>query len=74
MYRAIIDFNDLQDGEYCYRAGDVFPRSGKRASAARLAELAGNDNRMGFPLIEAVDEPKAESDAAQKPRRRTKKG
>ena len=72
MYRAIIDFCDLKDNEHTYRAGDEYPRAGLRVSAARIAELAGSENRMGFPLIEAVDEPKAET--ARKPaRKRTKK-
>lgn len=57
MYRAIIDFNDLQDGEYCYRAGEVYPRPGLAVTPERIAELAGSDNRMGYPLIVA-DKPK----------------
>ena len=86
MYRAIMDFVDLQDNERSYRAGETFPRPGLRVTKARLAELAGNDNKMGFPLIEAVEAPveagkaedkeiQAESEKpAVKPRRSRKKG
>ena len=68
MYQAIIDFVDLQDNEHSYKAGENFPRKGLRVSAERLAELAGSDNRMGFPLIKAVEEP-----AKPKTRRSRKK-
>lgn len=59
-YRAAAEFADLQDGKHLYKAGDEFPRQGLTVSAARLAELAGSDNRMGYPLIAAVPEPEPE--------------
>lgn len=60
LYRAAVDFYDLQDytetktgkAYHKYSAGDPFPRHGVRVSEARFAELAGSGNRMGYPLIE----------------------
>ena len=60
LYRAAVDFYDLQDytetktgkAYHKYSAGDPYPRRGVRASEARIAELSGSSNRMGYPLIE----------------------
>lgn len=60
MYRVIKSFTDLQDGNYLYRVGDEFPRTGKKVTDERIDELASPDNRQRTPLIKAVDEPKAE--------------
>lgn len=53
-YKVLTDFIDLKDGKYFYRAGDAYPRKGYKASAARVKELAGNSNRMGYALIVEV--------------------
>lgn len=79
MYRVIRYFTDLQDNDYAYNVGDVYPRQGVVVSGERIAELASPNNRQGVPLIEAVDETAAEVDAEdtaenteEKPRRRRK--
>lgn len=60
MYKVIKRFVDLQDNNYLYNVGDVFPHSGYEVSEARLAELSGSENRRGIPLIQLVKEkPKA---------------
>ena len=88
MYRAIIAFCDLQDNGRSYEAGEQFPRRGLKVTAERLEELAGSNNRMGFPLIEeiAAEKPlkgaesaddksiKPESKSGNKPRRSRNKG
>ena len=51
MYRVLEYFEDLQDKNHIYRAGDYFPRPGFKPSAERLDELASNDNKRGRPLI-----------------------
>lgn len=56
MYKVIEFFNDLQDGNHPYHAGDVFPRAGVEVTEARLAELAGKNNKRGIPLIQFVEE------------------
>lgn len=57
MYRALMRFADLQDGNRIYEAGETYPRPGFDVTPERIAELAGRDNRMGYPLIEAVEAP-----------------
>lgn len=53
-YRVIEFFTDLQDNDYPYNAGDVFPRKGKSVTADRIAELSGTQNKRGVALIEEV--------------------
>lgn len=62
MYKAVVEFYDLTDGERKYRVGDVYPRPGFSASAERIAELSGSNNKLGKPVIaaESKGEPKAE--------------
>lgn len=52
MYKVIKHFCDLQDKNHSYNEGDIFPRKGLEVSEERLAELAGNNNKQGKPLIE----------------------
>nr|DAZ02152.1 MAG TPA: hypothetical protein [Caudoviricetes sp.] len=71
MYKVVKFFTDLHDNDYPYNAGDIFPRSGLTVSEARLAELAGSNNRQGTPLIRFVPErkkkqPKVEGRTADK--------
>lgn len=51
MYKVISDFVDLVDDNYRYSKGDAYPRDGVKASKERIAELAGCENKAGFPLI-----------------------
>lgn len=55
-YRVIESFSDLKDHNYSYAVGDIFPRSGYIASAKRLEELSGTNNRRGRAVIQAVEE------------------
>ena len=64
MYRVIKSFTDLQDNNYAYYVGDIFPHNGVEVGAERIAELASDKNRLGVPLIEEV---------AEKPKRTRKK-
>lgn len=52
-YRVIERFKDLQDNDRVYEVGDVYqgPKSKKR-----IAELSGEENKIGKPLIEKVNE------------------
>lgn len=60
MIRVIRGFFDLQDECYQYKEGDTYPRKGYKATDARIAELAGNKNKLGEALI-AVEQPKEET-------------
>lgn len=55
-YRVIKFFMDLQDGNHAYNVGDEYPRKGLKVTDARIAELTGNKNKQGKPLIEPVAE------------------
>ena len=56
MYEVIHYFTDLQDNEYPYNVGDVFPRDGLTVSEERLKELSGSNNKQHKPLIKFVEE------------------
>lgn len=70
MYRVIHYFTDLQDHDHPYNVGDVFPRDGLAVSDARIAELAGNKNKQGMPLILKTADSTVEKKTGRK---RTKK-
>lgn len=53
---VINKFKDLQDNGFFYNVGDTYPRKGKKASKKRIAELSGDENKRGMPLIEEVEE------------------
>lgn len=66
-YIVLTRFADLQDGNRVYEAGDTFPRLGHTVSPERIAELAGSDNRIGIPLIEAThDDTERAAEAPEK--------
>jgi hypothetical protein len=62
MYKVIKFFTDLQDNDFAYEAGDIFPRKGLKVTDERIAELAGKDNQGGEPLIKKVTAPKKTAD------------
>lgn len=76
MYKALIEFTDLQDKGHVYHAEDIYPREGHTPNDKRVKELASTDNKLGRAVIAEVDEPvKVETPAApeKKPRRRKPK-
>ena len=70
MYKALTAFTDLQDNNYRYQAGDIFPRRGIKVSDERIAELLSDNNRRHKPVIEEIvkEEPKKE-DAKPAPKK-----
>lgn len=56
MYKVIRFFTDLQDDDYLYREGDVFPRDGMEVTKERLEELSGYENKQKTPLIKEEKE------------------
>lgn len=62
MYKVIVRFKDLKDGNHVYNVGDEFPRVGAKASKKRINELASDANRRKIPLIEEVEETKDDAD------------
>lgn len=55
MYEVIHFFTDLQDNEYPYNVGDLFPRDGLEVSEERLKELSSSKNLQKRPLIKKVE-------------------
>ena len=60
-YKVVNDFFDLQDSNYPYNVGDLFPRIGMDVKDERIKELAGYNNKQGKPLIEIITSEKAET-------------
>lgn len=54
MYKVIKTFTDIQDN-HVYFAGDEYPHKGANATEKRIKELSGAENRLGYPLIMAVE-------------------
>ena len=79
-YRVIEYFTDLQDNNYAYNVGDVFPHVGMEVTPSRIAELAGSNNKRKMPLIErvadsndTVDDVVAEEPVKAEPKKRRSK-
>ena len=66
-YKVIHPFRDLEDkgktfpNGRVYEVGDQFPATKRKVSDERIEELKGTSNKIGKPLIEAVEEPKKEA-------------
>lgn len=64
MYKVVKAFHDLKDVKktksdnvyYEYNVGDTYPRNGLNPSEERIAELSGENNKQGTPLIKLVEE------------------
>lgn len=55
-YKAIVSFTDLQDNNYRYVTGDIFPRDGVEVSIERLESLSTTNNRRHEPMIIKVED------------------
>ena len=87
-YKVIKDFADLQDNEYVYHAGDIFPRMGHEVTEVRILELASVFNKREEVLIEEVkpevsekakslpqkDKEEPQDEIVEKPKKKAKKG
>lgn len=54
MFKAIVLFTDLQDGNHKYMPGDEYPRHGLKPTQDRINELLTGNNRRGIPMIAEV--------------------
>lgn len=54
MFKVIVRFMDLQDGNHIYEVGDIFPRDGVKVGTDRINELMSCENKIGCPLIEKI--------------------
>lgn len=73
-YTVVIEFLDLKNDKHHYKIGDEFQSKG--VTKQRIAELAGDSNKVGVPLIVEVpaetiiDE---EKDSAKEVKKKDKK-
>lgn len=60
MYKAIIAFTDLKDGNHSYLTGDEYPREGYSPTEQRVKELLSSTNKLGEPVIKYIEPEKVE--------------
>lgn len=48
-------FKDLEDNDYIYRKGDIYPREGLEPTKERIKELSTKKNKIGEILIKKVN-------------------
>lgn len=74
MYKAIEYFTDLQDNNFEYKVGDVYPREGYTPTDERIKELAGKKNLRGRAVIAKETAAEVEEiPAEEKPKKRGRK-
>lgn len=64
-YKVLKHFTDIQDNNYAYNEGDMYPREGMSVLPSRLRELATDENRQGVALIVEIDEEKPKRKSAK---------
>lgn len=62
MFRVIKKFADLDDKRYIYQVGDEYPREGYEPSEDRVEFLSSDQNKLGTPVIEFVQDVKEDSE------------
>lgn len=61
MYRVVRKFKDLEDNNFIYREGDIYPRAEKNIeeiSKERIKALSTKKNKIGEVLIEEIKDDK----------------
>lgn len=53
-YEVIYTFKDLEDNNYLYRIGDIYPREGLTPTKIRIKELSTKKNKIGEILIKKI--------------------
>lgn len=48
-------FKDLEDNNYIYKKGDIYPREGLDPTKERIKELSSKKNKIGEILIKKVN-------------------
>lgn len=56
-YVSTAQWRDLED-KHIYGVGEEFPFDGREVPESRIEELSCPQNKAGFAVIKAVDEPK----------------
>jgi hypothetical protein len=67
-YKVIKYFTDMQDNDFEYNEGDIFPREDLKVLPSRIKELSTTQNRRKEILIvEVPDEEKPKKEKKTKP-------
>lgn len=53
-YEVLEYFTDLQDNDYEYKVGDVYPHEGYTPTDKRISDLASAKNVRKHPIIKAI--------------------
>lgn len=56
MYKVLKSFTDLQDNNFKYNEGDVYPRKGYTPTPERITALESGKNKRNTVLIEEIPE------------------
>lgn len=79
MFEVLEYFTDLQDGNFEYKVGDIYPREGYKPTQKRINQLASDENVRKRPIIKAIEAPEIDKVddtgeiAEEKPKKRRKK-
>ncbi len=55
MYIVVNKFKDLEDNDYLYKIGKVYPHEKREVSEKRIKELSTKNNKLKKVLIKEVD-------------------
>ena len=55
MYIVVNKFKDLEDNDYLYKIGNVYPHEKREVSEERIKELSTKNNKLKKVLIKEVD-------------------
>ncbi len=58
MYKVVYkEFYDMKDKtKHIYHEGDIFPFDNRKIPQKRIDELSTENNKIGVPLIEKIEE------------------
>ena len=83
QYEVLEYFTDLQDNDYEYNVGDVYPHEGYTPTDKRINDLVSDNNVRKHPIIKAIPEKTesaeivetsaVEETAEEKPKKRRKR-
>ena len=65
-YEVIHDFKDLEDNNYVYLKGDIYPREGLEPTKKRIKELSTDKNKIGKVLIQKIEQEETEGITEQR--------
>jgi hypothetical protein len=61
-YEVVYRFKDLQDNNYIYKVGEIYPREGLEPTKKRIKELSTEKNKIGKVLIRKIEEETEETE------------